>query len=333
MSRSYSISWAFAALAALAGLASVRPARAASINGTVTLSPGGQPSSGVWVSSARLGDYLTYSGGDDAQRPREAARTAVTDARGNFTFRDLPPGEYEISVRTDSLPPSLASEGKPVHTVLVSAKDAASVDLTVTRLASLVGMARRLGAGALTGVRVQAFHHGDNQPFAETWTDVHGSFRIDGLERNVPVDLVASTSEGQYCRVTKTPVKAGTQPAEIVLPPWSPSSKRTVEVTVILPTSGDRHYELDWISKPEEAPTGYRTTVSLDQDGRGELESPEGIFLVRVRESGGTSERTWTSARFYRVEARGSGPILVRVDLNPEQAPDPNPNPEPNPGP
>lgn len=328
MSRSYPIWWAFAALA---GLASSRPALAASINGTVTLSPGGQPSSGVWVSAVRLGDYMTYSGNDDAKHPRGTARAAVTDVRGVFAFRDLASGEYEISVRTDSLPPSLASEGKPVHTVLVSAKDAASVDLTVTRLASLAGMVRRVGAGALTGLRVQAFHHGDTKPFAETWTDSHGGFRINGLEQNVAIDLVASTSEGQYCRVTKTPLRAGTQPAEIALPPWSPSTKRRVEVTVILPTSAERHYELDWISKPEEAPVGYRTTISLDRDGRGELDSPEGIFLVRVRESGGASERSWTAARYYRVEAAGSGPIAIRVGLNPERDPDPSPEPNPTP--
>ena len=48
MLRFYPILWAFTALA---GLASVHPALAASINGTVTLSPGGQPASGVWVSA------------------------------------------------------------------------------------------------------------------------------------------------------------------------------------------------------------------------------------------------------------------------------------------
>jgi len=324
MSRFSPIRWAFTAVL---GLASVQPAWAASINGTVTLAPGGQPSSGVWVSAVRLGDYLTFSTDSDASRPKGPARVAVTDPRGVFAFRELVPGEYEVTVRADSLPPSLASEGKPVRTVLVSVKDQANVDLTVTRLASFVGMARRRGAGALIGVRVQAFHHGDTKPFAETWTDDHGGFRIDGLERNMPVDLVASTREGQYCRVTKTPLKAGSQPAEIVLPPWSTSTKHTVEVTVILPTGGDRHYELDWISNPEEAPTGYRTTISLDRDGRGEFDSPEGVFLVRVRESGVTTERSWTAARLYRIDAAGSGPIAVRIDLNSEPNPDPNPGP------
>ena len=332
MSRFDRMFWGFALLAGLAGAwTEARPAAAAGMSGTVTLSPGGQPSRGVWVSLVRLGDYLTVSNDEDDSRPRGRARVAVTDARGAFAFRDLAPGEYEVSVRADSLPPTLAPEGKPVRAVLVSARDQASVDLTVTRFASFEGVARRQGAGAVTGVRVQAFHHGDSKPFAETWTNDRGAFRIGGLERDVPVDLMASTSEGQYCRITKTPLKAGAQPAEIVLPPWSAATKRRVEVTVILPTAGERHYELDWISKPEGAPTGYRTTISLDRDGRGELESPEGIFLVRVRESGGTTERSWTASRFYRVDASGSGPISARVDLTPEPSPDPTPEPNPEP--
>lgn len=324
MSRRIPTYWT---LAVLAGLAAAEPARAASITGTVTLTPGGQPSGGVWVSAVRLGDYLTYSTDDDAKRPHGPARTAVTDLRGTFTFRNLLPGEYEVSMRADSLPPSLYCCTKPVHTVLVSAKDQAGVDLQVTRLASFEGMTRRVGAGAMTGVRVQAFHHGDTKPIADTWTDSHGGFKIDGLERNVPIDLVASTSEGQYCRVTKTPLRAGPQPVEIALPSWSSAAKRRVELTVILPTSGERHYELDWISKPEEAPTGYRTTIALDRDGHGELDSPEGIFLVRVREtSGASSVRTWTAERYYRVEAGGTGAITAKVDLTPVQSGDANPD-------
>jgi hypothetical protein len=318
MSRSHRILWALAALLGSAALGH-GSAAAASLSGTVTLTPGDQPSSGVWVSAVRLGDYMKYTTDDDASRARGASKVAVTDAHGAFSFRDLTPGEYEVWVRADSLPPTLAPESKPVHAVLVSAHDAASVDLSVTRLASIEGVARRLGAGTLTAVHVQAFHHGDTKPFAEAWTGANGEFRFTGLERNVPVDLVAQTSEGQYCRISKTPLKAGAQPAEIVLPPWSTATKQHVEVTVILPTGGDRHYELDWISKPEDAPTGFRTTISLDRDGRGEIESPEGIFLVRVRESGGGSERSWTAPRFYRVDASGSTPVQVRVDLSPEQ--------------
>jgi len=331
MSRFRHNLWALALFAGVAGHAAARPALAASLSGSVTLAPGGEPSRGVWVSALRLGDYMTYSGDDNA-RPRGRERFAVTDERGTFSFRDLTPGEYEVSLRVDSLPPTLAPESKPVHTVLVSDKDAATVDLSLTRFATFDGMARRQGAGAVTGVRVQAFHHGDTRPFAETWTDNHGAFHIAGLERNVPIDLMASTSEGQYCRITKTPLKAGAQPAEIVLPPWSATTKRRVEVTVILPTGGERRYELDWISKPEGAPTGYRTTISLDRDGRGELDSPEGVFLVRVRESGGgAAERSWTAARFYRVDASGTGPVSARVDLNPEPNPEPHPDPNPEP--
>ena len=71
MLRFYPILWAFTALA---GLASVHPALAASINGTVTLSPGGQPASGVWVSAVRLGDYLT-----NALDPRGCVMIATGD--------------------------------------------------------------------------------------------------------------------------------------------------------------------------------------------------------------------------------------------------------------
>jgi len=290
---------------------------AAGISGTLTLVPTGQPANGVWVSVVRLGDFLTASLDAD-DHPRGPAKVCVTDERGTFNFRDLAPGAYEVGVRSDSLPPTLAPESKPVRTVLVSGRDAVSVDLTVTKLARFDGVARRLGAGALIGVRVQAFHHGDNTAFAETWTDEHGAFHLGGFEQNVPVDLLATTSEGQYARQAKTPLRAGSQPVELVLPPWSPASKRRVSISVVLPTGGDRHYELDWVSNPEAAATGYRTTIALDRDGHGELDSPGGVFLVRVREAGAghaAPGRAWTASRLYRVDA-GSGPLEARVDLN-----------------
>lgn len=319
MSRTHRRLVALFLIAATSGACFSGTASAAGITGTLTLVPTGQPANGVWVSAVRLGDFLTVSLDTD-DHPRAPARVCVTDARGSFTFRDLTPGAYEVGVRSDSLPPTLAPQCKPVRTVLVSGRDQASVDLTVTRLARFEGVARRLGAGALTGVRVQAFHHGDNTAFAETWTDEHGAFHLGGLEQNVPVDLLATTSEGQYARQTKTPLHAGTQPVELVLPPWSPATKRRVTVSVILPTGGDRHYELDWISNPEEAASGYRTTIALDRDGHGELDSPGGVFLVRVREAGAGNAalgRAWTAVRLYRVDA-GSGSLEARVDLNPE---------------
>src|SRR5215470_7861860 len=84
MSRSHRVLWAFAALLAMTSLGS---AQAASLNGTVTLSPGDQPSSGVWVSAVRLGDYLKYTADDASSRPHGSARVAVTDAHGAFSFR------------------------------------------------------------------------------------------------------------------------------------------------------------------------------------------------------------------------------------------------------
>lgn len=290
-------------------------AQAADVTGSVSALPENRPASGVWVSAVRLGDYLMSSLSDSEPdaRPTPVPRAAVTDEHGAFAFRDLAPGQYEFSVRADSLPPSLAPESRPVRTVLVSARDAAHVDLTVTRLAAFEGTARRVAGGALAHVRVQAFHRGDNTAFAETWTDGHGAFRLGKLERNVPVELFVTTKEGQYRRVTKTPLTAGRQTVEVVLPPWSPATKRRVVLTVTLPSVGERHYELDWISKPEGAEEGFRATVPLDRDGRGELESPDGVFVVRVRETG-AEERVWTAPRFYRVDL-GSGPIEAKVDL------------------
>src|SRR5262245_22519130 len=299
------------ALAASSGVAGV--ASAADIHGTVHLVPGAQTAPGVWVSAVRTGDFLLTSA-SSARKGASSLRYAVTDPRGEFTFRGLDPGEYEVSVRADSLPPTLAAEGQSVSAVLVSPEDDAKVDLQVTRLARFEGMARRQGGGALTGVRVQAYHKGDNTPFAETWTGSKGEFRFTGLERNVPVDVLVTTKEGQYRKLTKAPARAGPQAVEVVLPPWSPATKRRVILNVILPTVGERRYELDWISRPEEAVEGFRTTVSLDRDGRGELESPGGMFLVRVRETG-PGGSVWTAPRFFRVVA-GTGPITARVDLN-----------------
>jgi len=301
-------------------------ASAADINGTLTLVPTGQPANGVWVSAVRLGDFLTASLSDD-DHPRGPSLVCVTNERGTFNFRGLAPGAYEVAVRSDYLPPTLAPESKPVRTVLVSVGDAASVDLTVTKLARFDGVARRLGAGPLSGVRVQAFHRGDDTALGETWTDDHGAFHLGGFEQNVPVDLVATTSEGQYARQSKTPLHAGGQPVELVLPPWSPATKRRVAVTVVLPTGGDRHYELDWISNPEAAASGYRATIALDRDGHGELDSPGGVFLVRVREAGAghaAPGRAWTASRLYRVEP-GSGAMEAHVELNPETPENPEP--------
>lgn len=293
-------------------------ARAADVTGSVSQLPEGRPATGVWIGAVRLGDYLTsaLSDGEPTARPVPLPRSAVTDKRGLFAFSDLAPGQYEFFVRADSLPPSLAPESRPVCAVLVSSKDAARVDLTVTRLASFEGTARRLAGGALAHVRVQAFHRGDNTAFAETWTDAQGLFRFPKLERNVPVDLFVTTKEGQYRRVTKTPLAAGPQSVEVVLPPWSPATKRRVVLAVTLPSVGERHYEVDWISKPEEAEEGFRVTVPLDRDGRGELESPDGVFVVRVRETG-AEERVWTAPRFYRVDL-GSDTIVAKIDLTGE---------------
>jgi hypothetical protein len=306
----------YSALLGLVALGSADVARAADAGGTVTVLPDNRPATGIWVAAVRLGDYLTssLSEGKPTARPTPVPKSAVTDKSGAFTFHDLGPGQYEFSIRSDSLPPHLAPESRPVRAVLVSSRDAARVDLTVTRLAAFDGTARRLAGGALAHVRVQAFHRGDNTPFADTWTDGQGAFRIGKLDRNVPVDLFITTKEGQYRRVTKTPIKAGVQSVEVVLPPWSPATKRRVVLAVTLPSVGERHYEVDWISKPEEAEEGFRTTVSLDRDGRGELESPDGVFVVRVRETG-SEERVWTAPRFYRVDL-GSGPIVAKVDLS-----------------
>jgi hypothetical protein len=289
---------------------------AATLSGSVTVVPEGRPASGVWIHAVRLGDFLTSDIFADKSAERSlphATTTARTDARGEFSLSRVPTGTYEVSVTADSLPIWLAAEGRPVQTVIVSKRDQTHVELSVSRQACFEGTARRLAGGALAGARVQAFHKGDNVPFLETSANGRGEFRLPGLERNVAVDLLVTTREGQFRRLTQTPTRAGTQTVEIVMPPWTPTTKRHVIALVTLPSAGERKYKLEWISKPESAETGFRKVVNLDRDGRGEFESPDGVFSARVYEVGG-DEREWGSARFYRVD-RGSSPLVARVVL------------------
>lgn len=274
--------------------------------------PEGRPAPGAWVTAARVGNVLVGTPGPPP-KSQDRLRLVMTDARGRFDMGDLPPGLYEVSVCVDSLPLWLAPDGGPFQAAVVSRRDRTSVDLAVTRQVSLQGSLRRLGGGAVAGGRVQVFRRGEDTPFAESRSDRQGRFTVSGLDRGEMVSVLVRTPEGQYRRVSTTPMRAGIHPLEIDLPAWRSLSRRRVVAIVALPSSAGHRFELDWISLPEDAAEGFRGTVSIDGEGRGDFECPPGVFLARLREADGEM-RTWNAPRFFRVES-GNGALYARVNF------------------
>jgi hypothetical protein len=83
-----------------------------------------------------------------------------------------------------------------------------------------------------------------------------------------------------------------------------------------LPAAGatlGQRLQMEWLSQPEDAREGFAAKLILDRDARGELDSPCGLFQVRVREleSGG---RAWISPRLVRVEP-GPEPLTTRIEV------------------
>src|SRR5262245_42353181 len=118
------------AAAAVSSLGLAR-AGAATLSGLVTLTPEGRPAMGVWVRAIRQGDFRTsiFFAGEPSAASMHTIRATVTDPRGEFVLPDLPTGNYEVSVLSDSLPEWLAAEGRSVRAVLVSRRDQTRVEL------------------------------------------------------------------------------------------------------------------------------------------------------------------------------------------------------------
>jgi hypothetical protein len=261
---------------------------------------------------ARVGDLLLASLAPETA-PRAQRRLIRTDEHGRFTVEGLPSGLYEVTAVAESLPPAVAPARATTRAALATGEDRATVELTLTRRASLQGRVVRRGGGPLVGARVEVFHHQDQVPIAEARSDDRGLFTLRGLEQGSRVDLVVTGPEGLYRKLSALPLRAGAMPVEVDLPTWDGLARRRVRVLVSVPATVGQRLEMDWISRPEDAREGFRRTVMLDRDARGELDSPVGIFLVRARETdrGG---RTWIAPRLVRVEPGGE-PLTVRVEV------------------
>jgi hypothetical protein len=286
-------------------------AGAGQLIGTAVFDQGSAPAAGVWITVTRVGDLLTTMRA--AASARVDRRQVFTDADGRFAVRNLPAGQYEVSAAVDSLSPWLAAAGPPLRAVIAGSDDRATVEVTLTHRASLTGEARHRGGGPLVDARIEVFHHGDPTSIYETRSDARGRFTVPGLERGVQIDLVATTPEGLYTRLTTTPLRAGSVPVSVELPPWDGLAKRPVVILVSVPTTLGQRLQMDWSSRPEDAREGFHGTFDLDRDGRGRFLSPVGIFQVRVHEveKGG---RSWVAPRLVRVEP-GNDLFSARVDV------------------
>jgi hypothetical protein len=290
----------------------VLPAEAATLTGTVVHEPDATPAPRVWISVTRVTDLL-IAGSAAADPPVRLRRLTRTDERGGFSVEGLPSGVYEVTAVPESLPPALAPARTSVRAALASGDDRTTVELALTPLATIEGRVFRRGGGPLVGARVEVFHHQDQTAIAETRTDDRGRFTARGLEQGSRVDLVVTGPEGLYRRLSTLPLRAGAMPVEVDMPTWDGQARRQVMVLVSVPATLGQRLEMEWISRPEDAREGFRRTVMLDRDARGELDSPVGIFLVKVRETerGG---RTWVAPRLVRVEP-GTEPLPLRVDV------------------
>ena len=297
---------------ALALLLAAAPAAAGTLVGSVVHEADAAPAARVWVAVARVGDLLLASLAPETA-PRALRRLIRTDEHGRFILEGLPSGLYEVTAVPESLPPTVAPARATTRAALATGEDRATVELTLTRRASLQGRVVRRGGGPLVGARVEVFHHQDRTAIAETRSDDRGLFTVRGLEQGSRVDLVVTGPEGLYRKLTALPLRAGATPVEADLPTWEGVSSRRVQVLIAVPATLGQSLEMEWVSRPEDAREGFRRVVPLDRDARAELDSPAGIYLVRVRElePGG---RTWVAPRLVRVEP-GAEPLALRIEV------------------
>jgi hypothetical protein len=293
-------------------LAAAVPAAAGTLAGSVVIEEDAAPAARTWVSVARVGDLLLATLAPQTA-PRALRRMIRTDEHGRFTVEDLPSGLYEVAAVPESLPPAVAPARASTRAALATREDRATVELTLTRRATLQGRVLRRGAGPVVGARVEVFHHQDQTAIAETRSDDRGLFTVRDLEQGARVDLVVTGPEGLYRKLSALPLRAGATPVETDLPTWEGVSARRVQLLIAVPATLGQSLEMEWVSRPEDAREGFRRVVPLDRDARAELDSPVGIYLVRVREleAGG---RTWVAPRLVRVEP-GAEPLSLRVEV------------------
>ena len=311
--------WVMTALGLVFTAALAMPAYAADLGGRVVVQPDGQPAKGVWVKIERVSEIL-QGFPDGSYNPKKATRSAYTDSRGNFVLNKLPTGVYEVSVEGDSLPLWLTTVGEPRRTVLVSSRDHARVQLTVSTLATLSGQVRREEGGAVRGGRVLIFQKGADTPFALVRLDQRGRYQVPELERGVQIAVQVITEEGLFRRVETTPLHAGFHRLDVEVPSWSKIKKQQVVAQIMVPRAGDALLELEWTSTPRDGAGGYSGRLKLDPEGKVKFESPPGVYEVRVHEIA-KEPRTWIGNRYYRVDLEADPPQVFNIKVRESNIP------------
>jgi hypothetical protein len=151
----------------------VRPAR---VSGTIATDDHRQLNSGAVIMSPIHGEGLSTA----------PSRDVVILPDGSFSFRNVPPGNYQIRVRGETEPQGTSLFA--TFTILVEGQDITNLDMTLFPGASVEGAVLVEGARAskpplLAGVRVRA-PFTDGTSFGDSLTgsvQADGSYRISGI--------------------------------------------------------------------------------------------------------------------------------------------------------
>jgi hypothetical protein len=297
---------------ALGLLAFAGSAHAATLRGRVVVVPAHEPGVGLWIRVERVGEAIDgFPAGKPS--PDDEEMTAYTDAKGEFELDHLPPGMYEVAIQAESLPRKYTTVGRPKRTVLVYEEDRSNVTLEVSTHARLVGQVTREDGLPTRGCQIVLLHKGERVILQKSETDDTGSFQVPGLEPGVPVIVEARAPEGVYRRAETTPLHAGDHHFEMKLPVWNRTARQKVVLDVAIPRVGESPLTLLWRSLPLDAPQGFTVEVPMSREGRAELETPTGVYSVRVQEMT-ARKRRWEAERYYRVaETQGAVHINVTV--------------------
>lgn len=169
----------------------------ASIRGTVTAADSGAPVRGAEV---RLSSDSSYS------------RLATTDGDGRFELRDLPAGEFKLTVSRAGFTSAQFGQRRPFEAptlIDLSEGESATANVILTRGGAIYGRVLDQFGEPVTGTRVQALRARMSQGQrrlqslgAGDQTDDTGAFRLYGL---APGDYYVTASAGAVDSVKRDP--------------------------------------------------------------------------------------------------------------------------------